>query len=82
MISKIIENFKKKSLKGRFLLVISFLNFIAFCFLGGLLVFWKKLQLNLPNNLQIIVGGLIILFGFFRFITQIKRLNATETEDE
>jgi len=82
MFSNIIENFRKKSLKGRFLLVISFLNFIAFCFLGCLLLFWKKLQLNLPNNLQIIVGVLIILFGFFRFITQVNRLNTTETQDE
>jgi hypothetical protein len=80
MVSKIIENFKKKSLKGRFLLVISLLNFIAFCFLGALLLFWKKLQLNLPNNMQAIVGCVIILFGLLRFITQIKRLNAMEDE--
>ena len=80
MIPKIIENFKKKSLKGRFLLVISLLNFIAFCFLGGLLLFWKKLQLNLPNNFQLIVGGLIIIFGFLRFITQVKRLNNIDNE--
>lgn len=78
--SKIIENFKKKSLKGRFLLVISLLNFIAFCVLGGLLLFWKKLQLNLPNNLQIVVGCLIIGFGLLRFVTQIKRLNNLDNE--
>ncbi|MBA4135417.1 MAG: hypothetical protein C0525_11895 [Flavobacterium sp.] len=80
MISKIIDNFKKKSLKGRFLLVISLLNFIAFCFLGSLLLFWEQLKLNLPNNLQIIVGCLIILFGFIRFITQVKRLNNLDDE--
>jgi uncharacterized membrane protein YbhN (UPF0104 family) len=80
MISKIIENFKKKSLKERFLLFISLLNFIAFCFLGSLLLFWDKLKLNLPNNMQLIVGCLIILFGFLRFITQIKRLNNLDDE--
>ncbi|MFN3753253.1 hypothetical protein [Flavobacterium sp.] len=80
MISKIIENFKKKSLKERFLLVISLLNFMAFCFLGLLLLFWDKLKLNLPNNLQIIAGCLIILFGFIRFITQVKRLNNLDDE--
>jgi len=80
MISKIIENFKKKSLKGRFLLVISLLNFIAFISLGALLLFWKKIRLNLPNNLQVIVGCLIILFGCLRFITQLKRLNNIEDE--
>jgi len=78
--SKIIENFQKKSLKERFLLVISLLNFIAFCFLGCLLLFWKKLQLNLPNNLQLIVGCLIILFAFLRFIPQVKRLNKLDDE--
>lgn len=80
MVSKIIENFQKKSLKERFLLVISLLNFIAFSILGLLLLFWDKLKLNLPNNLQIIVGCLIILFGFLRFITQVKRLNNLDDE--
>lgn len=80
MISKIIDNFKKKSLKGRFLLVISLLNFIAFCILGSLLLFWDKLKLNLPNNMQIIVGCIILLFGLLRFITQMKRLNALDDE--
>jgi uncharacterized membrane protein YbhN (UPF0104 family) len=80
MISKIIDNFKKKSLKGRFLLVISLLNFIAFCILGSLLLFWDKLKLNLPNNMQLIVGCIILLFGLLRFITQIKRLNALDDE--
>jgi len=80
MISKIIENFKKKSLKERFLLVISLLNFMAFLALGSILLFWNKLKLNLPNNLQIIAGCLIILFGFLRFITQIRRLNKLDDE--
>jgi uncharacterized membrane protein YbhN (UPF0104 family) len=80
MVSKIIENFQKKSLKERFLLVISLLNFIAFSALGLLLLFWDKLKLNLPNNLQIIVGCLILLFGFLRFITQVKRLNNLDDE--
>jgi uncharacterized membrane protein YbhN (UPF0104 family) len=80
MISNIIDNFKKKSLKGRFLLVISLLNFIAFCILGSLLLFWDKLKLNLPNNMQLIVGCIILLFGLLRFITQMKRLNALDDE--
>jgi uncharacterized membrane protein YbhN (UPF0104 family) len=80
MFSKIIQNFKKKSLKGRFLLVISLLNFIAFCILSLLLLFWDKLKLNLPNNMQIIVGCSILLFGLLRFITQVKRLNALDDE--
>jgi uncharacterized membrane protein YbhN (UPF0104 family) len=80
MIAKIIENFKKKSLKGRFLLVISLLNFIAFSILGSLLLFWNKLKLNLPNNMQLIVGCSILLFGLLRFITQMKRLNALDDE--
>ena len=80
MISNIIDNFKKKSLKGRFLLVISLLNFIAFCILGSLLLFWNKLKLNLPNNMQLIVGCSILLFGLLRFITQMKRLNALDDE--
>ncbi len=80
MISKFIQNFKKKSLKERFLLVISLLNFLAFCALGLLLLFWDKLKLNLPNNLQLIVGCLIIIFGFIRFITQVKSLNTSDDE--
>ena len=70
----------KKSLKERFLLVITLLNFIAFLSLGLMLLFWDKLNLNLPNNLQIIAGCVILLFGFFRFITQVKRLNNIENE--
>ena len=80
MVSKYINNFKKKSLKERFLLVISLLNFLAFTCLGLLLIFWEKLKLNLPNNLQLIIGCLILLFGFLRFITQIKRLNSIDDE--
>jgi Na+/proline symporter len=80
MLNNIYDNFKKKSLKQRFLLVISLLNFISFLILGALLLFWDKLQLNLPNSIQGIVGGLIILFGFFRFITQMKRLMAVDDE--
>ena len=80
MISNFIQNFKKKSLKERFLLVISLLNFLAYCFLGSLLLFWDKLKLNLPNNLQPIVGCLIIIFGFIRFTTQVKRLNNNDDE--
>jgi len=80
MFSKIRFQFKKKSLKERFLLVISLLNFMAFLALGSILLFWNKLKLNLPNNLQIIAGCLIILFGFLRFITQIRRLNKLDDE--
>jgi uncharacterized membrane protein YjjP (DUF1212 family) len=76
----IFDNFKKKSLKQRFLLVISLLNFISFFILGSLLLFWEKLQLNLPNTIQGLVGGLIILFGFFRFTTQMKRLMSDDDE--
>ena len=80
MLNNSTENKEKKSLKERFLLVISLLNFLAFCFLGLLLLFWDKLKLNVPNHLQPIVGCLIIIFGFIRFITQVKRLNNNDDE--
>jgi uncharacterized membrane protein (DUF485 family) len=68
MISKIIDNIQKKSLNQRFLLVIRMLFFLIYLTFGLLVMFWRKLPLNLTNNYRIALGLLLIAYAFFRFV--------------
>jgi len=68
MISKLIENFQKKSLKERFLLVIGILFFLIYLTLGLLIIFWKSLPLTLEYNYRIVFGILLIVYSFLRFL--------------
>ncbi|MCX6172756.1 MAG: hypothetical protein NT048_07960 [Flavobacterium sp.] len=68
MISKFIENFQKKSLKERFLLVIGIMFFLIYLTFGLIIIFWKSLPLTLPYNYRIVLGILLIVYSFLRFL--------------
>ena len=68
MISKLNENFQKKSLKERFLLVIGILFFLIYLTLGLLIIFWKSLPLTLEYKYRIVFGILLIVYSFLRFL--------------
>jgi len=68
MVSKIIENFKKKSLNQRFLLVIRMLFFLIYLTFGLAVIFWKQLPLNLTPYYRIALGLLLIVYAGFRFL--------------
>jgi hypothetical protein len=68
MVSKIIDNFKKKSLNQRFLLVIRMLFFLIYLTFGLAVIFWKQLPLNLTQPYKIALGLLLIVYAFFRFL--------------
>ena len=66
--SKFIENFQKKSLKERFLLVIGILFFLIYLTLGLIIIFWKSLPLTLEYKYRIVFGILLIVYSFLRFL--------------
>jgi len=68
MVSKFIENFQKKSLKERFLLVIGILFFLIYLTFGLIIIFWKSLPLALDYKYRIVFGILLIVYSFFRFL--------------
>jgi len=68
MVSKIIDNFKKKSLNQRFLLVIRMLFFLIYLTFGLAVIFWKQLPLNLTQPYKIALGLRLIVYAFFRFL--------------
>lgn len=66
MLKKIITNIQKKSLKERFLLVISILFFILYFILGLIVLFMKSFPINMPMNYRIAFGILLIVYGVIR----------------
>jgi hypothetical protein len=78
MISRFIENFQKKSLKERFLLVIGILFFLIYLTLGLLIIFWKSLPLTLEYKYRIAFGILLIVYSFLRFLRFFTKENLNE----
>ncbi len=72
MTTNFIKNFKEKSLKERFLLVIGILFFSIYLVMGLAIIFWKKLPLNLPQSYRVALGVLLIVYSFFRFTRLLK----------
>ncbi|HPJ10173.1 MAG TPA: hypothetical protein PLS51_06050 [Flavobacterium sp.] len=68
MFGKMIINFKEKSPKERFLLVIGILFFLIYLFLGLAVIFWKALPINMPQNYRIAFGLLLIVYSLIRFL--------------
>jgi uncharacterized membrane protein (DUF485 family) len=64
MFQQFIDNFKKKSLKERFLLVIGILFFLIYLTFGLMVIFWKKLPLNMSDNYRTVLGVVIIGYSF------------------
>ncbi len=67
MFSKLVMNFKKKSLSQRFLFVIGILFFLLYLVLGLIIIFWKNIPINMPPNFRMAFGVLLIVYSFFRF---------------
>ena len=68
MFEKIVINFKEKSLKERFLLVIGLCFFLMYFFLGLILIFWKELPIAMEQKYRVVFGIVLIVYSFFRFI--------------
>ncbi|UPT69523.1 MAG: hypothetical protein M0D53_10040 [Flavobacterium sp. JAD_PAG50586_2] len=68
MVSRFIENFQKKSLKERFLLVMGILFFLIYLTFGLVIIFWKSLPLTLEYKYRIVFGILLIVYSFLRFL--------------
>jgi cytochrome b subunit of formate dehydrogenase len=67
MFSKLVMNFKKKSLSQRFLFVIGILFFLLYLVLGLIIFFWKSIPINMQPNYRMAFGVLLIVYSFFRF---------------
>jgi len=76
MIKEFVSNYKKKSLKERFLLFIGVLFLMIYLTLGVLVIFWKNFPMIKQASYRIAFGILIIGYAFFRFWRLIK------TDDE
>ncbi|KAB1153735.1 hypothetical protein F6464_13800 [Flavobacterium luteum] len=68
MFEKTIINFKKKSLKERFLLVIGILFFLLYLVLGLVIIFWKEFPINMKPSYRVAFGIVLIVYSFFRFM--------------
>ena len=77
MIKHILTNYKKKSLKERFLLFIGILFLMIYLTLGVILIFWTKFPIRMETQYRIALGCLLIVYGTFRF----WRLLKTNSDD-
>jgi hypothetical protein len=79
MLKKALDNFQKKSLKERFLLVIGMMFFLIYLTLGLIIIFWDELPLSMPYKYRIAFGVILILYSFLRFI---RFFNKEENNNE
>ncbi len=79
MLKKTLDNFQKKSLKERFLLVIGMMFFLIYLTLGLIIIFWDELPLSMPYNYRVAFGVILILYSFLRFI---RFFNKEENNNE
>ena len=75
MVSKIVNNIRKKSLKERFLLVLGILFFLVYLVLGLFIIFMKNLPLAMEPKYRIVFGVLLIVYAIFRFFRIINDTN-------
>jgi hypothetical protein len=67
MLKNFIINFRRKSLKERFLLVMGSTVFLAYLVLGMIFIFWKSMPVTMPSTYRIAFGVLLIVYSFIRF---------------
>ncbi len=67
------NNYKQKSLKRRFLLILGALAFLSFLVFGLMIVFWNKIPLNMPSYQRIIFGSFVIIYAIIRFSRVLKK---------
>ncbi|PWA06410.1 hypothetical protein DB895_03030 [Flavobacterium psychrotolerans] len=75
MLNKMTINFKKKSLKERFLLVIGMFFFLLYLVLGLTVIFWKEFPIVMQPSYRIAFGIILIVYSFFRFMRFINSDN-------
>lgn len=73
MLKKVLNNFQKKSLKERFLLVIGILFFLAYLVLGLIVIFWdviflKSFPIAMRPIYRMAFGVILIVYSFLRFL--------------
>jgi len=68
MIKELIINYKKKSLKERFLLFIGILFFLIYLTLGVLFIFWESSPFNLQPKYRIAFGAILIVYSITRLL--------------
>ncbi|MEO7977843.1 hypothetical protein [Flavobacterium sp.] len=68
MLKDWFNNIKKKSLKQRFLLVLGILFFLIYLVLGLMIMFWKKLPLDMEPKYRYAFGILLIVYSGIRFL--------------
>ena len=62
---------KQKSPQRRFLLL-DVIRLVAVVTVGLLIMFYNKFDLNLSNTQKMVVGGLFVFYGVFRFTLSLK----------
>jgi hypothetical protein len=67
MLNNLFNNLKKKSLIERFLLIITVLVFLAYFFLGLMVIFWKKFPFDMQMQYRIALGVVLIVYSVIRF---------------
>lgn len=67
MLKKIVVNFKEKSLKERFLLVMGMMFFVLYLGLGLVLIFWNNMPVAMEPKYRIAFGMLLVIYSYFRF---------------
>jgi hypothetical protein len=67
MLNDLFNNLKKKSLIERFLLVITILVFLAYFFLGIMVIFWDKFPFDMQMQYRIALGVVLIGYSVIRF---------------
>ena len=72
MLNNLKNNFMKKSLAERFLLVLGMFFFMMYFVIGMFLICKKSLTIELPYNYRVLLGILLIVYSFFRFVRFFK----------
>jgi hypothetical protein len=67
MLNSLFNNLKKKSLIERFLLIITVLVFLAYFFLGLMVIFWNKFPFSMQMEYRIALGVVLIVYSIIRF---------------
>jgi uncharacterized membrane protein (DUF485 family) len=67
MLNNLFNNLKKKSLIERFLLIITVLVFVAYFFLGLMVIFWKRFPFDMQMQYRIALGVVLIVYSIIRF---------------
>jgi uncharacterized membrane protein (DUF485 family) len=75
MFKNFMNSFQKKSLKGRFLLVIGILFFLIYLVLGLFIIFMKNFPIQMQFSYRLAFGVLLVVYAFIRFVRIINDNN-------